>query len=74
MNKQTNTLIATGIALLVVLCAMAWYKTGNKTQVSGHGEVAEEKVAVAGDEKGPHGGRLYRDGDFSAEVKSLKKE
>ena len=70
MNKQTNTLIATGVvALLIVLCAIAWYKTGNKTQASGHGEVAEEKVAVAGDEKGPHGGRLYRDGDFSAEVK-----
>ncbi len=70
MNKQTNTFIATGVvALLIVLCAIAWYKTGNKTQVSGHSEVAEEKVAVAGDEKGPHGGRLYRDGDFSAEVK-----
>jgi cobalt-zinc-cadmium efflux system membrane fusion protein len=71
MNKPTNTLIATGIiALLVVLCAVAWYKTGQKTQSSSaHGEATEVKVAVAGDEKGPHGGRLYRDGDFSAEVK-----
>ena len=71
MNKPTNTLIATGIiALLVVLCAVAWYKTGQKTQSSSaHGEATAEKVAVAGDEKGPHGGRLYRDGDFSAEVK-----
>ncbi len=70
MNKPTNTLIATGvIALLVVLSAVAWYKTGNKTETSGHGEVAEEKAAVPGDEKGPHGGRLYRDGDFAAEVK-----
>lgn len=71
MNKPTNTLIATGIiALLVVLCAAAWYKTGQKTNSSSaHGEATEEKVAVAGDEKGPHGGRLYRDGDFSAEVK-----
>ncbi|AWL19858.1 MULTISPECIES: efflux RND transporter periplasmic adaptor subunit [Acinetobacter] len=71
MNKPTNTLMATGIiALLVVLCAVAWYKTGQKTQSSSaHGEATEVKVAVAGDEKGPHGGRLYRDGDFSAEVK-----
>ena len=44
MNKQTNTLIATGVvALLIVLCAIAWYKSGNKTQASAHGEVAEEK-------------------------------
>ncbi|WP_291373976.1 efflux RND transporter periplasmic adaptor subunit [Acinetobacter sp. UBA6720] len=70
MNKPTNTVIATGIiALLVVLCAIAWYKTGNKSQSSAHGVATEEKVVVAGDEKGPHGGRLYRDGDFSAEVK-----
>lgn len=70
MNKPINTLIATGvIALLIVLCAVAWYKTGNKSQTSAHGETKEEKVAAAGDEKGPHGGRLYRDGDFSAEVK-----
>lgn len=71
MNKPKNTVIATGvIALLVMLCALAWYKTGNKSQVSSaHGEAVEEKAAVAGDEKGPHGGRLYRDGDFSAEVK-----
>ena len=63
--------MATGaIALLIVLCALAWYKTSNKSQTSSaHGEATEEKVAVAGDEKGPHGGRLYRDGDFSAEVK-----
>lgn len=71
MNKPKNTVIATGvIALLVMLCALAWYKTGNKSQTSSaHGETIEEKAAVAGDEKGPHGGRLYRDGDFSAEVK-----
>ncbi|MEN8351767.1 efflux RND transporter periplasmic adaptor subunit (plasmid) [Acinetobacter sp. NEB149] len=71
MNKPKNTVIATGvIALLVMLCALAWYKTGNKSQTSSaHGEAVEEKAAVAGDEKGPHGGRLYRDGDFSAEVK-----
>ena len=71
MNKPKNTVIATGvIALLVMLCALAWYKTGNKSQTSSaHGEATEEKAAVAGDEKGPHGGRLYRDGDFSAEVK-----
>ena len=71
MNKPTNKIVATGaIALLIVLCALAWYKTSNKSQSSSaHGEVTEEKVAVAGDEKGPHGGRLYRDGDFSAEVK-----
>ncbi|EEY91685.1 hypothetical protein HMPREF0026_02980, partial [Acinetobacter junii SH205] len=70
MNKPTNTLITTGvIALLVVLCAIAWYKTGNKAETSSQSEAAEEKVAVAGDEKGPHGGRLYRDGDFAAEVK-----
>ncbi|MDH1613230.1 efflux RND transporter periplasmic adaptor subunit [Acinetobacter johnsonii] len=71
MNKPKNTVIATGvIALLVMLCALAWYKTGNKSQTSSaHGEAIEEKAAVAGDEKGPHGGRLYRDGDFSAEVK-----
>lgn len=75
MNKPKNTVIATGvIALLVMLCALAWYKTGNKSQTSSaHGEAIEEKAAVAGDEKGPHGGRLYRDGDFSAEVKFLKK-
>ena len=71
MNKPKNTVIATGvIALLVMLCALAWYKTGNKSQTSSaHGEAVEEKAAIAGDEKGPHGGRLYRDGDFSAEVK-----
>ena len=71
MNKPTNKIVATGaIALLIVLCALAWYKTSNKSQTSSaHGEATEEKVAVAGDEKGPHGGRLYRDGDFSAEVK-----
>ncbi|UOG16874.1 efflux RND transporter periplasmic adaptor subunit [Acinetobacter sp. PK01] len=71
MNKPTNKIVATGaIALLIVLCALAWYKTSNKSQSSSaHGEATEEKVAVAGDEKGPHGGRLYRDGDFSAEVK-----
>jgi len=70
MNKPTNALITTGvIALLVVLCAIAWYKTGNKAETSSQSEGAEEKVAVAGDEKGPHGGRLYRDGDFAAEVK-----
>ncbi|MDH0970938.1 MULTISPECIES: efflux RND transporter periplasmic adaptor subunit [Acinetobacter] len=71
MNKPKNTVIVTGvIALLVMLCALAWYKTGNKSQTSSaHGEAVEEKAAVAGDEKGPHGGRLYRDGDFSAEVK-----
>lgn len=71
MNKPKNTVIATGVmALLVMLCALAWYKTGNKSQTSSaHGEAVEEKAAVAGDEKGPHGGRLYRDGDFSAEVK-----
>ncbi|MDA4884212.1 efflux RND transporter periplasmic adaptor subunit [Acinetobacter baumannii] len=71
MSKSKNTLIVTGvISLLVILCAIAWYKTGNKPQTESHGEAGtEEKVAVAGDEKGPHGGRLYRDGDFSAEVK-----
>ena len=71
MNRPTNKIVATGaIALLIVLCALAWYKTSNKSQTSSaHGEATEEKVAVAGDEKGPHGGRLYRDGDFSAEVK-----
>ncbi|MDM1022044.1 efflux RND transporter periplasmic adaptor subunit [Acinetobacter sp. VNK23] len=70
MNKLTNTLITTGvIALLVILCAIAWYKTGNKAETSSHSEGAEEKVAVVGDEKGPHAGRLYRDGDFAAEVK-----
>ncbi|MFW2099931.1 MULTISPECIES: efflux RND transporter periplasmic adaptor subunit [Acinetobacter] len=71
MNKPTNTLIATGIiALLVVLCALAWYKTGNKSSSSSeNAEQVEDNVAVAGDEKGPHGGRLYRDGDFAAEVK-----
>ena len=71
MNKTTNKIVATGaIALLIVMCALAWYKTSNKSQTSSaHGEATEEKVAVAGDEKGPHGGRLYRDGDFSAEVK-----
>lgn len=71
MNKPTNKIVATGaIALLIVLCALAWYKTSNKSQTSSaHGEATEEKVAVAGDEKGPQGGRLYRDGDFSAEVK-----
>lgn len=71
MNKPTNKIVATGaIALLIVLCALAWYKTSNKSQTSSaHGEATEEKVAVAGDEKGPHGGRLYRDGDFSAKVK-----
>lgn len=71
MNKPTNKIVVTGaIALLIVLCALAWYKTSNKSQTSSaHGEATEEKVAVAGDEKGPHGGRLYRDGDFSAEVK-----
>lgn len=71
MNKPTNKIVATGaIALLIVLCALAWYKTSNKSQTSSaHGEATEEKVAVAGDDKGPHGGRLYRDGDFSAEVK-----
>lgn len=71
MSKSKNTLIVTGvISLLVILCAIAWYKTGNKPQAESHGEAAtEEKVAVAGDEKGPHGGRLYRDGDFAAEVK-----
>lgn len=70
MNKPTNALITTGvIALLVVLSAIAWYKTGNKAETSSQSEVAEDKVAVAGDEKGPHGGRLYRDGDFAAEVK-----
>jgi cobalt-zinc-cadmium efflux system membrane fusion protein len=71
MSKSKNTLIVTGvISLLVILCAIAWYKTGNKPQTKSHGEAAtEEKVAVAGDEKGPHGGRLYRDGDFAAEVK-----
>lgn len=69
MNKTTNTLIATGVvALLIILCAIAWYKTGNKPQASS-GEAVEESVTVAGDEKGPHGGRLYRDGDFSTEVK-----
>lgn len=56
MNKLTNTLITTGvIALLVILCAIAWYKTGNKAETSSHSEGAEEKVAVVGDEKGPHG-------------------
>lgn len=71
MNKPTNKIVVTGaIALLIVLCALAWYKTSNKSQTSSaHGEATEEKVAVAGDEKGPYGGRLYRDGDFSAEVK-----
>lgn len=71
MNKSKNTLIASGvIALLIVLCAVAWYKTGNTSQsATGHGETSEAKVTVAGDEKGPHGGRLYRDGDFSVEVK-----
>lgn len=71
MNKPTNKIVATGaIALLIVLCALAWYKTSNKSQTSlAHGEATGEKVAVAGDEKGPHGGRLYRDGEFSAEVK-----
>ena len=69
MNKTTNTLIATGVvALLIILCAIAWYKTGNKPKANS-GETVEESVAVAGDEKGQHGGRLYRDGDFSTEVK-----
>lgn len=69
MKKTTNTFIASGaIALLVILSAIAWYKTGNKA-TNGHDEPAEEKAAVPGDEKGPHGGRLYRDGDFAAEVK-----
>jgi len=70
MNQPKNILIASGaIALLVVLCAIAWYKTSNKPVTSEHGEAVEEKAAVPGDEKGPHGGRLYRDGDFAAEVK-----
>lgn len=69
MNKTTNTLIATGVvALLIILCAIAWYKTGNKPKANS-GETVEESVPVAGDEKGQHGGRLYRDGDFSTEVK-----
>lgn len=68
MNKSKNTFIATGlIALLIVLCVIAWYKTANKAEVAG--ESVEEKVAVPGDEKGPHGGRLYRNGDFATEVK-----
>ena len=51
MNKTTNTLIATGIvALLIILCAIAWYKTGNKPQESS-GEAVEENAVVAGDEK-----------------------
>ena len=46
MNKPKNTVIATGvIALLVMLCALAWYKTGNKSQTSSaHGEAIEEKL------------------------------
>lgn len=52
MNKTTNTLIATGVvALLIILCAIAWYKTGNKPKANS-GETVEESVAVAGDEKG----------------------
>ena len=58
MNKTTNTLIATGVvALLIILCAIAWYKTGNKPKANS-GETVEESVAVAGDEKGQHGGRF----------------
>ncbi len=55
MNKTTNTLIATGVvALLIILRAIAWYKTGNKPKANS-GETVEESVAVAGDEKGQHG-------------------
>ncbi|MFZ3192238.1 MAG: efflux RND transporter periplasmic adaptor subunit [Moraxellaceae bacterium] len=68
-----------GIMVLIVvlissIMGYAWWKTSTHNRSSEHAERAEEKTGEHAEEeatpaKGPHGGRLFKQGDFSLEVK-----
>lgn len=76
MNK-TNHLkpvyVVIAIAMLAALLAYAWYSASNRNQASSgnaHGEQqASADVDANSPEKGPHSGKLWRDGNFALEVK-----
>ncbi len=76
MNKSNQlkpVYIGVVIAILVGVLAYAWYSTSNRNQASsgnGHGEQQTNAEADANaPEKGPHSGKLWRDGSFALEVK-----
>ncbi len=57
------------VVLLIAMLGYAWYKVNHKAEHGAtHGENAAETIAEVS-EKGPHGGKLLRDGAFALEVK-----
>ena len=76
MNKSNQlkpVYIGMVIAILVGVLAYAWYSTSNRNQTgsgNGHGEQqANAETDANAPEKGPHSGKLWRDGSFALEVK-----
>lgn len=58
------------IALLVAILGYAWYSVSHRNagdDQTGHDAHEQESQPVS--EKGPHGGKLLRDGSFALEVK-----
>ena len=69
-NHQSKKYIYSvlAIVLLISILGYAWYSVNHRaTAASGHESSAEEATPVS--EKGPHGGKLLRDGRFALEVK-----
>lgn len=75
INHKSFKFIYLGLAviLLVALLGYAWYNVNHKAELGAtHGEShAGQADETAGEEpeKGPHGGKLLRDGAFALEVK-----
>lgn len=59
------------VALLAAILAYAWYKVNHRNSDHGPaaGHAAPEQELQSVSEKGPHGGKLLRDGSFALEVK-----
>ncbi|MEY2864473.1 MAG: hypothetical protein RLY58_2180 [Pseudomonadota bacterium] len=62
------------LALISSIMGYAWWKTSTPNRSSEHAEHVEEKTGEHAEEeatpaKGPHGGRLFKQGGFSLEVK-----
>lgn len=71
-NQRTfkNLYIILAIALLITILGYAWYSVNHRN--SGHdntGHATHEEEVQPVSEKGPHGGKLLRDGSFALEVK-----
>lgn len=71
INHKSLKFIYLGLAVVLLLAMLgyAWYNVNHKTDNAGPNQDSHAGQESEVSEKGPHGGKLLRDGAFSLEVK-----